>query len=544
MDTKKLIAVAFAAVAVGASAEVVSPVDSIDFESLAVGANVTNYFAGNQWICEGDSSSNIVVASFHGRDRNTTGDRGRPDVFASSNDTQVLQVLCSEPLYRTINAYGAGQDTISDVPAYTASGTTYFDMLVKFTPSEVAPIPVTTDKIVVWVNAESNLVVTAKKLVPASAGQLGVDEANFTNTTSLVSDQWHRVTVVAVPTIAVLNEWDATIPAFKVYIDGVLQTFSESAIGEEALNTLETDYGTLVEDLREAIGQNALLLSLELNNDGVVEANEATGLKATGFQGIGYVDEYVFTTVEPAFFSPATTEYAFTLIWTDANVSAVTYQIGEGSPVSTVLAENSFTTNLTVGTVVTVAATPTNDWYKVTGGTGTVEIVDAPVTNIIVTTLETDTSSAGLDIKDSDLAKVDADKIKEWAESQNPKIQLATLQDSTTTGAYDSYLLNMPIAEYEMKVVSIAPNEENATKWDVTVAVYIKNSDEERAIPSTVNGKIYVRSASSLDDWATATPSEVATADIDIEEDSGYSRKVITITPQDPDASFFEVSVK
>lgn len=294
------------------------------------------YTAGSQSEC--GTLTNINYTATYSGDR--------PAIAQGAATATALAVEAEQRLERGIANYSGGF-----APQDIGSGI-YFDTMVQFTATDIAPTPSQDDKLIVWLYGSAdedsafgigtNLMVTAGYL---QAGDIPV-ASNYVVSVSGVTvepNSWHRLTIKAIEKVA------DTVSApcgFVVFIDGKEATNTEVKwSGESCLATPSAVAGVWA-------GKNALFPAL-------VDYSSRQ-LSAVALEGTGMIDDISFTSVAPDF---ARDGNLFTLTW-GAGLSALTLN-GETVADFTAGEEGSTVILVTTpGTTYTLSATPdsANGW--------------------------------------------------------------------------------------------------------------------------------------------------------------------------------------
>lgn len=296
------------------------------------------YTAGSQSEC-GTLTNIDYTASYN-------GEHGRPAIAQGAATATALAVEAEQRLERGIVNYSGGF-----APQDIGSGI-YFDTMVQFTATDIAPTPSQDDKLIVWLYGSAdedsafgigtNLMVTAGYL---QAGDIPV-ASNYVVSVSGVTvepNSWHRLTIKAIEKVA------DTVSApcgFVVFIDGKEATNTEVKWSEEScLATPSAVAGVWA-------GKNALFPAL-------VDYSSRQ-LSAVALEGTGMIDDISFTSDAPDF---ARDGNLFTLTW-GAGLSALTLN---GQAVADFRAGEEGSTVILVttpGTTYTLSATPdsANGW--------------------------------------------------------------------------------------------------------------------------------------------------------------------------------------
>ncbi len=307
---KKLLITTMAAVSVGLCAKAADDgfISGTSFEGLAAGVQLNAGYDDNGteagekfWTYEasGDDLFTVTNASIYvGFDTYQTV--SHPTQWGVTE--KVLAIDTAAPILRNANAYSG-----ETAPAQNVSTPVFFDSVVQFTATDVAPVidlsndAGNKDKLIVWlysspedVSAENpgalgeteavtNLVITAGRL----NGETLVQE-NYLTDYEITPETWHRLTIKS---FIDNNEDSATYArlVFNVWIDGQSEPISVKGV---------TDFLSLVPAL-----------------------NDKT-LQGVAFDGKGAVDDIVFTTTDPLYVPPAEAEtYAIVATGDNAQIT-------------------------------------------------------------------------------------------------------------------------------------------------------------------------------------------------------------------------------
>ncbi len=493
---KKIAGLAIAAI-FAASAVYADQESGTNFEGLEAGATIgagntdsasstDSYWLGGDAIAD---LKNTVTA--YGEEAPYAGTVGVPDAYKNeAQNNKYLSVNTVGTLMRTINKV----ETDTAAPYDLESAPLFIDTLVKFTPSEIEPAVGADDKFVMWMDANSNLVVRAGtyKMVEGNESLL-VTNATLTGTFS--ADTWYRLTVKMLPQIFGPVQ-------MVVYIDGVQQTYDSAeyvaydATIWETLVTAEL----VTPELAAAKTANALFIAAA--DDGTSE------ISYLGFEGIGSVDDISFTLDTPAFLNGETT-LAFTLALGDG-VTAITYTISGTEGTQTAVGA----INVPVNGTVTVTGITAADWYTDTavlaategatasgnaftvaaaGSTGTVSATPVPVISIVGT----------------DGAALTLNQLKAWAAANN--IDYSDIAAASESNVLKAYLMNDDsVTPSGLKVASIEKVDDGV---EFTFVKTNGSSETEIESDEAINGSLYVWQGDTIEEMEAATPTEVEISD-------------------------------
>ena len=268
---------------------------------------------------------------------------GRPAIAQGAATATALAVEAEQRLERGIANYSGGF-----APQDIGSGI-YFDTMVQFTATDIAPTPSQDDKLIVWLYGSAdedsafsigtNLMVTAGYLSDSSNTAV---PSNYVVTTAsaIEPNTWHRLTIKSIKSITTDG---SKVAGFVVFIDGV-------AVATEEAKGVE---GSAMTSLNATAGKwnntNNLFPSL------VTKKDSAESLSAVALEGTGMIDDISFTSTAPAFAADAPT---VVISWGDG-VDSVQYKVGSGSFVDVV---NGATITLESAGTITVAANYANGY--------------------------------------------------------------------------------------------------------------------------------------------------------------------------------------
>ena len=337
----------------------------------------------------------------------SVGGKGRP--FAIADKNLVLKLETEGQTLSRILDNSVIHDFVTGDPVYV-------DTLIKFTPSEDDPtIEDPNVKIAVFVNAQSNLVLYTGK-------NLSINEIGTTDTGLPIDPEaWYRLTIM-------LGQLEST-PVVQVYLNGEVISSADGM------------------DETGAAGGTWFLSAAGL----------APSLSMVSFQGTGWVDELVVTSMANGF-DVTPPSILLTLSFDDAMVSVMTGGVAVAN-----LAQ------VPTDTAVVITAMP---WYQITnpgglfiGGDTTntfdtmITAINGTVSSAVAATntivAEMFSSTAGLPAGFGGLAIND---VAGWAIDNN----LAPAE--MTEAMLDDYLFNVaPGTDAKPEIKSIAVNGESAT---------------------------------------------------------------------------------
>lgn len=506
-----LTATAALSVALAGSAAQIS---GTDFESMNLDAAVQyntpdtqGVGASSYWYTDAMSSvtNGVVVANDENAYSNSTDYAGYPNQYTNSTHSQYLQLSTAEELKRTVYASGVGGITPYNM-AEEGKGTLYVDMLVKFTPSDIAPSANKDDKIVIWMDSSSNLVVRAGYL----NSSVSVEPKEYPLTETFLPDKWYRLTIKSI------RQADLSI-FFVVYVDGVRLSHSSSDAIEAGSDILAllTD-----ETAKDAYNNNALFYSL-------VAESDANTISYVSFTGVGSVDDISFTHDEPVFAGGGETLLSFTLALGEG-LSGFEYVVGDGQPVNA--SGDVDMKNVKANTDIYIKSITPKDWYTnvaslsnategVTVGvntnffvtadnaTGVVSAVKASVADVVGTTVE----------------GVSVEQLQAWATANG--LAYSQIVNANADKTANAFLMNTSdlTADPVLKVKSIVKDGNN---WKFTFTKAANSSSSAEDITGTsgsnlnIYGTIYIYKADNLSglDNSAATAVTVTEGTVTIPE--------------------------
>lgn len=205
-----------------------------------------------------------------------------------------LSIESAKTIFRKVDS--------SDKPAISLKESSlYFDSIVQFMTDNLSPevrwrsdLQEYTDKLVVWLYASpssvseenpglfgestpfTNLVITAGKYLNPGYNNM-VSPTNYLTNIAIEPNDWHRLTIKAINNIAT-NDNEQHTPGFEVWFDEVKVEATLDYVNREPSNMITTFPSMAT---RSFTGNNTI-----------------TGV---AFDGVGAVDDIVFTTEPPAF---------------------------------------------------------------------------------------------------------------------------------------------------------------------------------------------------------------------------------------------------
>ena len=531
-----LTATAALSVALAGSAAQIS---GTDFESMNPEAPVRynepdtqgTQGAASYWFTEvgyeGSSVTNGVVVS-NDVDKaysKSTDYAGYPNEYTNSTHAQYLQLSTAEELKRTVNALvEGGVSPYSLLDQETYKGDLYVDMLVRFTPSDIDPSDNDTDKLVVWMNSSSNLVVRGGYYNGTNPYPV---KHEYVLDKTYAPDVWHRLT------IRTMKQSSNAFPlCFTVSINGEVQSCQNAETNKICDLSLEnTMTNRLNEVALEAYNNSALFMSLK--------ASDST-ISYVSFTGVGSVDDISFTHDEPVFAGAGETLLSFTLALGDG-LTGFEYVVGDGESAN---ATADVVTNVAANTVVTIKSITPADWYKneasLSNATDGV-VVDSVNTNFTVTAdnatgVVSAVKASVADVVGTTVEGATVEQLQAWANAKGLDYSTVVTADATKTA--NAFLMNTSdlTADPVLKVASIVKGEDGwtftftkAASASAETVEGVTGSSKTGTTPSTLNiyGTIYVYESDDLSNWGD--PAEVT-----------VTEGTVTITPT---KNFFKFKV-
>lgn len=244
--------------------------DNVAFD---VGLNDNGGEGGYIFWSGGDEGSEFLIKALAGEGGLGAKSVTRPKYWDGEDDANALSIDTDVALSRHVNAGRTAQDIGTGL---------YFDSMVQFTATDTAPTVEanTSDKLVVWlkeIEGSGEQPSTYKLCVTAgvwdSLGHITVTEFENTNSEIAVSpDEWYRLS------ISVSADEDG-YPLFEVRVNGKLFT----------------------------AGDVNKFMSL------AYDAEDAKTITSVSFQGKGAIDDLVWTTEDPYYEAPSTTDVTISL---------------------------------------------------------------------------------------------------------------------------------------------------------------------------------------------------------------------------------------
>lgn len=227
----------------------------------------------------------------------------RPEKYASlPSNTKALSINSTGPIFRKVDS---AEVDASGKPAISLKESPlYFDSIVQFETDYVSPdvswrsdIQEYTDKIIVWLYASpsnvcvetpglfgetvpfTNLVITAGKYLNPGYNNV-VSPTNYLTNIEVKPNEWHRLTIKAINNIAT-NDNEQHTPGFEIWLDEVKVEATLDYVNRDPSNMITTFPSIATRDF--------------------TGDNNITGV---AFDGVGAVDDIVFTFDRPAFDPP------------------------------------------------------------------------------------------------------------------------------------------------------------------------------------------------------------------------------------------------
>lgn len=487
------IAAIFAASAVYADQESGTNFEGLDAGAIIGAGNTDSTSSTDSYWLGGDAITDLKnTVTAYGEEAPYAGTVGVPDAYKNeAQNNKYLSVNTVGTLKRTINKV---ENDTSNPYSDLATAPLFIDTLVKFTPSEIEPAVGEGDKFVMWMDANSNLVIRAGAYVMNEQDMYALTPTNVTLNGTFTADTWYRLTVKMLPDIYGPVQ-------MVVYIDGVQQTYaSADYIPYDADTWALLEAAELVTpELATAKTANALFIAAD---------DQDQNVSYLGFEGIGSVDDISFTLDTPAFLNGETT-LAFTLALGDG-VTAITYTISGTEGTQTAVGP----INVPVNGTVTVTGITAADWYTdpavlaategatasgsaftvaAAGSTGTVSATPVPVISIVGT----------------DGESLTLNQLKAWAAANS--IDYSDIAAASQSNVLKAYLMNDDsVTPSGLKVASIEKVDDGV---EFTFVKTNGSSETEIESDDAINGSLYVWQGDTIEEMEAATPTKVEISD-------------------------------
>ncbi len=271
-----------------AADEFTKPV-SFETESEQAVSDTINTEGAAWWSTSGGENIGVGEAKEYTTDElNALAALTRSDAFTGGNAVHFAVDAGNEIVFRSILPLVADGDTMVMQGYALSNGTVYADALVKFVPSTA---PYTDgneeDKIILWMNAASNICVEAGYF-EKSLGKSGLVTKTYTTGKQILDGSWHRI----VFEVSIPLEMQTYNAACRIWIDGeVLAVADGDTIVNDELKSLFESYLT-------GEAKNAYLLGTLFP---ARASKPATALfRGLGFSGAdGAIDDIAYQTAEP-----------------------------------------------------------------------------------------------------------------------------------------------------------------------------------------------------------------------------------------------------
>ena len=258
------------------------------------------------------------------------GDNPRYVGFSGTDTASLsLKTTFGNPLLRTLTDATVGDNGL------------YFDQLVKFTAFDDDPTIGANDKLALFVRdlSEGDVPVPATNLY-AVAGHWGNDgefkpDEEYDLGAIGDLDAWHRVTIKAVKATS-------TTIGFQIFVDGVVREADKAGYTGNAVNGLTAE--------AKALNVNNYLLPVR-------SQSSVSTLAYVGFDGQGSIDDLSVTTKAPF---PACETKFINIEW-DANVTKISYKVGEGGTYSDDITASPITEIFEAGKLIFIKPTFANN---------------------------------------------------------------------------------------------------------------------------------------------------------------------------------------
>lgn len=450
---------------------------------------------------------------------------------ATTVGSKYLKVSNSSTLWRMLQAYSWQDEKPTEFPVAEDGGVTvgeglFVDTLVQFTPSEDPPTVEEGSKLIVWMNTNGVLCVTAGLISYDGETSPVTIRKDFATGKTLLTNTWYRLTVSAYQDVDNGEYTEFILNGFTVRIDGALVT-ATTAVADDGF--LESDF---------AVELDTAVTPLIENNQffGSLLYNREAKLAAVGFKGEGLVDDILVSDLNPFAGGEPAGGIDFTLTW-GADVSAVWYSLDGG--VTTRTPQNGVAVTLDsaeAGDTIIFGGTAADSWSFVAEATNTLSATASENEWTVTATAATTGGAAGVT---GDLAGFTADQLKTAFPNATP---------AEINGADNAYLdyqfgqtLNTLSAAPTLKIVDIAESETDGA-WDIKVqvlngesAMAIDDGDEKKTTP--LRATLTAIASATLEDFADA-PS----TNYELVFDSTTTDLTVTVPAKD--GQFFKAYIK
>ena len=465
------------------------------------GANVYGNTDNGGAVWFGAAADDTAILAYEGNVPSGSNKFPTKNGEATTVGSKYLKVSNSSTLWRMLQTYSWEGEKPTAFPVAEDGGVTvgeglFVDTLVQFTPSEDPPTVEEGSKLIVWMNTNGVLCVTAGCLCWDTENEPTAVRTDFETTTTLTTNTWYRLTVSAFSNI-LQGEDVATLGwilnGFEVRIDGQKVTTKEGQpVADAGFTAEETGLIAL-----KAVNEAAAASITARQFFGSLQTGFAATLAAVGFKGEGLVDDILVSDLLPTFTADVS-GIDFTLTW-DEGVSAVWYAIGDTT--------NSYTTTVTTGLTVGQKVAYGGAW----GVPGEITLADG--SNQAKVSLATTGGAAG--VTNSTLAALTPAAIKTaFGDNVTPEQINA---DPYAGLDYDlgqnfGYITGAP----ELKIVDIAQNGDN---WDIKVQVLATVKEGgENPVPLAIDSNnsenpklratLQIKAAATLAELEGATPAK------------------------------------
>lgn len=419
----------------------------------------------------------------------------------STARSKALQISTgADPLLRTF----AEQSSTSFQSIET---TMYVDTLVQFTvtPDDDTVTPSADDKLMIYlketktvkddetVSYTTNLVAKAGIIDGDADGSFWVETNEYTLVCSVVVEpyKWYRLTVEMIPNVFSEDGWEVPCMGFSIKIDGADCTTGGSFWTGEAEDAL------IENDALSEFGQTAYeRLVIPITGFGALR------LQGVGFAGEGKVDDFVYTSTDPA-----ATVVNFTFAFDATKVDAVNYTVGGAEQT-----ENYVFEDVEVGSVVEIKTLAFMAGYEFDKYTLSAGVTQATTTEGSVATFKINDDATG-NVSLTIVAKEKAATYPTYVEDADDTVKgnyNTWLEDTSgivageDASTYEKqFLLNQAaskaIADNALVIKSITENANGG--WDIVIGcsvsgVGLSTPDAENA--QVCNGYLAVSYTSDL----------------------------------------------
>lgn len=346
--------------------------------------------------------------------------------------TSLLPANCTAPLNSSTHYNVLKLNTEDGVLTNNFGGadisdqTIYLDTLIQFVPSETTPTTLTSGsgiKAAVYMDVSSNLVIY-HGIVSTLDGSLS-GSTNETTTAKINPTNWYRLTIAFDASYTVSHGWVPDLEMFQVRTNGIAVQNPNA-------------YNDNWKDLWEAIPDTGFVPETSPTGtwfrSAVPSGGSSRNLQSLCFQGTGYLDDLVVSTVTPTYSLSGPSSYTITVVTGSGGNSST-----GGVNLATALA--SFTIASGGSTSIVYTA---NDWYRINSlnkdGTpvGAAANARAYTQDLVNVTADISNNVSFAQVNpgvvNTGLTNIPASWLTNWSEG--------TPYDNSPLTAYELYLLN------------------------------------------------------------------------------------------------------